>query len=68
MKFNELPQTPLEEIESIDMLRVIENGMKVKMIRSNYDTYSVDTESELKSVEKMMKEDPLLVRYREFNV
>jgi len=56
LKFNELPPTPLEEIESIDMLRIIENGMKVKMVYSKHETYSVDTIAELKKVEKMMVE------------
>lgn len=68
IKFNELSPTPLEEIESVDMLRVIEHGMKVKIIRSNHDTYSVDTEAELKSVEQMMKDDPLVAEYRECDV
>ena len=64
LKFNELRPTPLEETESVDMLRVIEHGMKVKMIRSNHDTYSVDTEAELESVERMMKDDPLVAEYK----
>jgi len=63
LKFNELPPTPLEEIESVDMLRVIEHGMKVKMIRSNYDTYSVDTKNDLINVEKLMKKDNLVEKY-----
>ncbi|OGW47566.1 MAG: 3-deoxy-manno-octulosonate cytidylyltransferase, partial [Nitrospirae bacterium RBG_13_41_22] len=40
IKFNRLALTPLEIIESVDMLRVLENGYKVKMVFSQYETYS----------------------------
>ena len=32
MKFNNMPETPLEQKESIDMLRLLENGFKVQMV------------------------------------
>jgi 3-deoxy-manno-octulosonate cytidylyltransferase (CMP-KDO synthetase) len=63
IKFNELTQTPLEIIESVDMLRVLENGYKVKMVRSNHETYSVDTLEDLKKVEDLMSDDPLIRMY-----
>jgi 3-deoxy-manno-octulosonate cytidylyltransferase (CMP-KDO synthetase) len=63
VKFNELPQTPLEIVESVDMLRLLENGYKVKMVPTQYDTYSVDTIEDLKKVERIMAEDPLMRQY-----
>jgi len=63
IKFNKLPQTPLEIIESVDMLRVLENGYKVKMVFSNFETYSVDTVEDLKKVEDLMTNDPLMEKY-----
>jgi len=63
LKFNELPQTPLEIIESVDMLRFIENGYKVKMVPTAYETYSVDTLEDLKRVEKAMQNDKLMPKY-----
>ncbi|MBD3272635.1 MAG: 3-deoxy-manno-octulosonate cytidylyltransferase, partial [Elusimicrobia bacterium] len=39
--FSNLTPTPLEIAESIDMLRIIEHGYSVKMIKTDYDTYSV---------------------------
>ena len=63
IKFNELPQTPLEIIESVDMLRVLESGYKVKMVFSNFETYSVDTVEDLKKVEDLMTNDPLMEKY-----
>ena len=63
IKFNLWEQTPLEIIESVDMLRVLEYGNKVKMVFTEYDTYSVDTKEDLEKVEKKMKEDKLCKKY-----
>ena len=63
VKFNDIEPTPLEIIESVDMLRVMENGSKVKMIPTKYDTYSVDNIDDLKRVEKLMKNDELVKKY-----
>lgn len=61
--YNNMEQTPLEKIESVDMNRILENGIKVKMIYSNNQTYSVDTLQDLENVENAMQNDPLLVNY-----
>lgn len=63
LKFSEMTPTPLEEIESIDMNRVLEYGYKVKMVYEEFETYSVDTPADLKKVEKKMAEDPLVKNY-----
>ena len=57
IKFNQLKSTPLEIIESVDMMRVIEHGYKVKMVPSPYDTYSVDTPEDLEYVASLMKKE-----------
>jgi len=56
-KFNELPPTTLESIESIDMLRVLEHGYRVKMVLAGFKTYSVDTPEDLCNVEELMKKE-----------
>jgi 3-deoxy-manno-octulosonate cytidylyltransferase (CMP-KDO synthetase) len=61
--FNNLPQTPLEIVESVDMLRVLENGYRVKMVFTQHETYSVDTVEDLKKVESLMINDPLIKAY-----
>ncbi len=63
VKFNELEPTPLEVIESIDMLRVLEHGFKVKMVLTKFETYSVDTINDLRRVENLMKKDKLMKLY-----
>ena len=61
--FAELPPTPLEISESIDMLRCLEHGYRVKMIESSYETHAVDTPEDLRLVDLMMESDPLLSMY-----
>jgi 3-deoxy-manno-octulosonate cytidylyltransferase (CMP-KDO synthetase) len=63
LKFNSLTPTRLEKVESIDMLRVLENGYKVKMVPTDYETYAVDTPEDLRAVEKRMQNDPLVGKY-----
>lgn len=63
LDFNKMKQTPLEIIESIDMLRVLENRAIVKMVYVKNLTYSVDTRQDLDNVEKLMKNDSLVKNY-----
>ena len=63
LEFNQLEPTPLEKIESVDMLRILEHGYKVKMVTSSYNTYSVDTLEDLRKVEQLKNGDRLLSVY-----
>ena len=64
IKFNQLEPTPLEVVESVDMLRAMEHGYKVKMIMTDKSTYSVDTIDDLRRVETLMQHDKLVKRYK----
>jgi len=64
LAFNNLQPTPLEIIESVDMLRVLEHGYRVKMVMSDRRTYSVDTPEDLECVKTNMKNDLLMKDYR----
>ncbi len=63
IKFNQLKPMPLELVESVDMLRVIEHGFKVKMVMAERDTYSVDTQADLEKVASLMEKDALIKEY-----
>lgn len=63
LRFNALPPTPLEMAESVDMLRVLEHGGKVKMVETKCLTFSVDTEEDRQHVEALMQTDPLVSSY-----
>lgn len=64
-EFARLSPTPLERAESIDMLRVIEHGGRVRLVETDADTHAVDTPADLRLVESLMKDDPLVLRYSE---
>jgi 3-deoxy-manno-octulosonate cytidylyltransferase (CMP-KDO synthetase) len=63
LKFNSLPQTPLEIVESVDMLRCLEYGHKVRMVPTTVESYSVDTPEDLRDVEAAMQGDALMKKY-----
>ena len=63
LEYNAMPQTPLEIIESVDMNRLIENGIKIKMVLRDEETYSVDTPTDLANVNSKMQSDPYLKLY-----
>jgi 3-deoxy-manno-octulosonate cytidylyltransferase (CMP-KDO synthetase) len=61
--FIQLEPTPLEMAESIDMMRFIEHGRKVKMVETSFSTHAVDNPVDLKFVEGLLRQDPLTVKY-----
>lgn len=62
-QYTRLAPTPLEQLESIDMLRLLEHGLSVRMVPTEFNTQAVDTTADLLRVEKLMATDPLLSRY-----
>ena len=62
--FGRLDPTPLEMAESVDMMRFLEHGYDVKLVESPYRTRAVDTPEDLRLVEELLRDDPLLARYR----
>lgn len=59
LEYNAMEPTPLEIIESVDMMRILENGQKVKMIPTQYKTKAVDTQEDLEVVKHLFSNDPL---------
>jgi 3-deoxy-manno-octulosonate cytidylyltransferase (CMP-KDO synthetase) len=62
-QFNQMAETQLEQIESVDMNRVLETGGRIRMVPTEAITIGVDTPQELKDAEELMNNDPTLVRY-----
>jgi len=63
LDFARLPSTPLEQLESVDMLRLLEHGYRVKMVKTKFNTQAVDTQADLERVAELMEADPLLGSY-----
>ena len=55
-EFARLSPTPLERAESIDMLRLLEHGMSVRLVETHVITHAVDTPEDLQLVETLMNE------------
>ena len=60
---HDLSPTPLELQESIEMIRAIQHGFKVRMVPSSYVSKSVDTDADRIIVEKLMIKDPIYEKY-----
>ncbi|MEN2994849.1 MAG: 3-deoxy-manno-octulosonate cytidylyltransferase [Thermodesulfovibrio sp.] len=53
-KFVNLPQSPLEKIESLEQLRALENGIRIKIAITPYDSFGIDTPEDLKKAEEFL--------------
>jgi 3-deoxy-manno-octulosonate cytidylyltransferase (CMP-KDO synthetase) len=51
-----LPKSMLEKVESLEQLRLLENGYKLKVLETSYDAVGVDTPEDIKKVESLMEE------------
>ena len=56
LEFTYMAPTPLEIEESIDMLRILEPGMRVRMVPTLHKTYSVDTPLDLSFLEEHLRD------------
>lgn len=61
--FSSLPQTPLEQAESCDMLRLLEHNMAIYAVRTETETIGVDTPADHARAEQVLAADPLTARY-----
>lgn len=50
LDFSKWPQTPLEKVEKLEQLRVLENGYRIKVIESEHDSVGVDTPEDLEKL------------------
>ena len=63
--FSNLQRTPLEKIESVDMLRLVENNIEVNTVSVLEPVLGVDTEEDLKRVRDLMIQDTIFPKYSE---
>lgn len=63
-QFLELSPTPLEKIESCDMMRAVEHGIEVKLVKVEFDKFGVDTPDDLAKANEAMVNDSLFQIYR----
>lgn len=54
-KYIEMEQTPLEKIESVEQLRIIENGYKLGIVKGDFENLGVNTPEEYEEVVRIFK-------------
>lgn len=55
LEYTRMEPTPLEIVESVDMMRILEHGLRVRMVPTQHDTHAVDTEHDRVKVEQQMR-------------
>ena len=63
LDFQEMEMTPLEIVESIELLRALEHGVRTRAVDSPFPNVSVDTEEGRREAEEAMREDEVYPRY-----
>ena len=56
-RFSAFPETALEAAESIDMLRLLEHGVRIQGVLVDYVTIGVDRPSDVQIIESVLRED-----------
>lgn len=60
--------SPLEQVEFIEHLRILEHGVKMRAVHLDHAHISVDTYDELAEVRRLMEQDPLAKKYIHTNL
>ncbi|MFA6349629.1 MAG: 3-deoxy-manno-octulosonate cytidylyltransferase [Candidatus Omnitrophota bacterium] len=55
--FKNFPESSLEKIERLEQLRVLEEGFRIKVIETKYDTIGVDTPQDLDKVKAFLEKE-----------
>lgn len=59
-KFVSLPESPLEKCEKLEQLRALENGMRIKVIKTNFSSIGIDTPEDLVKAEEYVRSQKLV--------
>jgi 3-deoxy-manno-octulosonate cytidylyltransferase (CMP-KDO synthetase) len=54
IEFAALPQTDLEQAESLEQLRALEHGIRIRVVETRYDSVEVNTPEDLERVRRLV--------------
>lgn len=54
-EFLKLPQTPIERVEGVEQMRILEHGYRMRMVKGTFRNLGVNTLEELERVRAMME-------------
>jgi 3-deoxy-manno-octulosonate cytidylyltransferase (CMP-KDO synthetase) len=55
LRYSDLPVGPLEQAERLEQLRALENGFKIRVVETEYESLGVDTPEDLERVRHLFK-------------
>ena len=55
LRYSDLPIGPLEEAERLEQLRALENGFKIRVVETEYESLGVDTPEDLARVSQLFE-------------
>ena len=58
MEYSSMPKSPLEKIEKLEQLRILENGIPIKVVETKLDSIGVDSQADIKIIEKQLALSP----------
>ena len=58
MEYSSMSKSPLEKIEKLEQLRILENGIPIKVLETKFDSIGVDSQADIEIIEKQLALSP----------
>ena len=58
MEYSSMSKSPLEKIEKLEQLRILENGIPIKVLETKFDSIGVDSQADIENIEKQLALSP----------
>jgi 3-deoxy-manno-octulosonate cytidylyltransferase (CMP-KDO synthetase) len=62
LKYSDLPIGPLERAERLEQLRALENGFKIRVVETDYESLGVDTPDDLERIQNLIRTASAIVQ------